>query len=451
MCGIVGMIDVPRTEEYLFDALRILQHRGQSGAGVAFANGSKFLEPVPHRTMGWVDECEYSWPVTGDAILGIGQTRYGTSGKRSNFDDAQPLLIEGPLGSFCLSHNGDTPGFEVIKRGLEDRGVSFSSTSDSEVLGHLISLSGETSLALGVKSALKDLKSAFSLILARPDLLIGCRDPRGFRPLVLGRLGSGYILASETVAFDTTGAEFVREISPGEMVVIGQDGYFESEQFAEPALDLKSCSFEQIYFSRPDSIIEDVPVDVSREMLGAQLAKECGIPDRDDVVVIGVPDSAMFAARGYANELSVPLSDALIRTHYEKSPRTFTTPGQKVRQNGVRRKFNPIGHRINGSWCVLIDDSLVRGNTMRRLVRMIRRNGAVGVSVMIAAPPIKYPCRYGIDMKSEDELIAAKYCDSESIRQFIEADQLCYLSYEGMVKVLGKGKCYACFDGCYAF
>lgn len=452
MCGIVGMIGCAEVEELLFDALRILQHRGQQGAGVLFSDGSSFIEPAPHRTLGWVDDCQDTWPFgrTG-IVLGTGQTRYATTGQRVSIADAQPMLIESPYGPFSIAHNGDTPGYAPIKEKLGREGSVFHSTSDTEVLAQLIARESAENLKGAARQALSQIQGAFSLILATPSGIIGCRDPWGYRPLSLGRLGPGYILASESIAFDAIGAKFERDIEPGELIWIEQGQEPESCSIGR-AQALQRCAFEMIYFSRPDSVLWGSPLDRVREALGAKLAEECGLPDHPDIIIIEVPDSAKFAARGYAERLGRSVDPVLIRTHYERRPRTFTTVGDEARADGVRRKFNPIHHRIQGKWCVLIDDSLVRGTTMRRLVRMLRRNGATGVTVLIASPPIMFPCRYGIDMKSPEELLAAsEQGDVESIKRIIGADELYYLSYKGLKEVLGPDMCYACFDGKYAF
>jgi amidophosphoribosyltransferase len=384
--------------------------------------------------------------------LGAGHVRYGTSGTHSTLENAQPFVIQTKLGPFSIVHNGDIPGFEEEKKRLLGKGETFLSSADTEVLAREIaSRAGETETLRDVMlEAMAEFRGAFSLVLTTPSALIGARDPFGYRPLSIGKLGDGWVLASETCAIDALRATYVRDVEPGELVWIDEQG-LQSYKFGETSSPLQQCVFELIYFSRPDSNVFGRYVDGMRKALGAKLAEEVGVPQHNNMVFIGVPDSAMFAAEGYEKATGIRLrSSVLIRNHY--SGRTFLAEGTEKRENGVRLKFNPLHREIEGKWVVLIDDSLVRGTTMRRLVRMMRDNGAVGVTILIASPPIFHPCRYGIDMKTYDQLLAAvKQGNIGEICRFVEADELHYLSLAGLRQVVGdQGYCLACFDGEYA-
>lgn len=458
MCGIVGVYNVSNVPNTILESLLLLQHRGQETSGIALADGTGFLEPAPHRVLGTVAEYERDWPgfVSKDVLLGTGHVRYGTSGEHSSLANAQPFVLQTPLGPFSIAHNGDTPGFEKMRGKLQSRGAEFFSTADTEVIGQEIVARTETAETMqeAMLEALAGIKSAFSLVMSTPSSLVGCRDPYGYRPLSLGRLQDGWVLASETCALQTLRADYVRDVEPGELVWIDEKG-LQSFKFGEPKSFLQQCVFELIYFSRPDSMVFGRYADGMRKALGEKLAEEVGIPQHEDMVFIGVPDSAMFAAEGYEKATGIRLrSSVLIRNHY--SGRTFLEDSAEKRESGVRLKFNPLHREIEGKWVVLIDDSLVRGTTMRRLVHMMRDNGAKGVTLLIASPPIFHPCRYGIDMKTYEQLLAAvKKGDIEEIRKFVEADELFYLSYQGLRQVVeeeGESKhfCFACFDGQYA-
>jgi len=450
MCGIVGVYGVPKVVQTTIEALYMVDHRGGQGIGVAVSDGQKFLV---HRSLGSVmgSEGEEKIAAIQPAVLAVGHMRYGTAGDRDSILNVQPLLIPSPHGDFCIAHNGDTPGDqEEFRAPLLKMGITFNSTTDTEALAQYIATSQAADLERAMLDALARVPSAFALVMATPNALIGCRDPRGFRPLSLGRLDGGWVLASETCAFDMIHAEHVRDIKPGELLWIDQNGP-RSQRFGDRTLQRWQCVFELIYFSRPDSIVFGRPVYEFRIASGVQLAKEHPIPTGKRVLVFGVPDSAMFAAEGYARALRRPLSQALIRHHRE---RTFTLSDQRRRESGVREKFNPIRHRITGKWCYVIDDSIVRGTTMRRLIRMLKQNGAAGVTVLIASPPIAHPCFFGIDMKDYAELQAAiAGGDIDAIREFIGADELHYLSFEGLQGVVGDSNnyCFACFNGQYAF
>lgn len=454
MCGVVGMYGVPNALEATFEALFMVDHRGGEGqgAGVVVSDNGNLLS---HHSPGSILQCQSEWErevKVREALVTVGHLRYGTTGNRKTLLNVQPFVIESPYGSFCMAHNGDTPGHENLRLPLLQQGITFKSSADTEVLAQLIATTQAENLRESMLEALANVQSAFALVMATPNALIGCRDPRGYRPLSLARLNGGWILASETCAFDILHAEYVRDIEPGELVWIDETG-LTSYRFGEVAAQHQQCVFELIYFSRPDSIVFERPVYEFRVELGGQLAREFPISKRKDILLFGIPDSAMFAAEGYSKTTGVLLEQSLIR-HHRSEFRTFTMDGQQNRENGVRKKFNPIRHRLKDKECIIIDDSLVRGTTMRRLIRMLRQNGAAKITVLIASPPIFHPCRYGIDMKGYEELRAAiAKGDIEVIREFIEADDLYYLSHEGLQKIVGDPEnfCMACFDGKYAF
>lgn len=455
MCGVIGAYNIPGVPNAILEGLLMLQHRGEEAAGIVLADGRHFVEPAPHRTLGLVERCAEGWtgPLPPHVLVGVGHVRYATSGAHASIENAQPLVIQTRFGPFSIAHNGDIPGFEKEKKRLGQMGMAFRSSADTEVIGNAIAACAETAQSLreAMLEALSQFKGAFSLVMSTPSALIGCRDNFGYRPLSLGKLEAGWALASESCALDALRATQVRDIAPGELVWIDEQGV-QSFGFGEPQSRLQQCIFELIYFSRPDSMVFGRYVDGMRKALGEKLAEEVGIPKHENMVFIGVPDSALFAAEGYEKATGIRLrSSVLIRNHYEG--RTFIKNGDASRTSGVRLKFNPLHREIEGKWVVLIDDSLVRGTTMRRLVRMMRENGAVGVTILIASPPLFHPCRYGIDMKTYEQLLAAvKQGDIGEICRFIEADELHYLSLEGLRQVAGdqQGHCFACFDGKYA-
>ena len=456
MCGVIGAYNVPDVLGMILDGLHALQHRGQENMGVALSDGKSFIPPSPSRISGLVrDHKEWPGTLPTTILLGTGHVRYPTSGSAHSIDNAQPLIFSSPFGSFTLAHNGDTPRFESERARLQDMGRNFISTADTEVLGEIIAMHAETGLTLrdAMLKALGEFESAFSLVMSTDSALIGCRDPFGYRPLCVGRVGDGWVLASETCALQTLRATDVREIKPGELVWIDEHG-LQSFMFGEVKLLRQQCVFELIYFARPDSTVFGRHADGFRKALGEKLAEEVGELSHENMIFVPVLNSGTYAADGYAAGAGVMLDHALVRNAYSK--RTFIENGGGHRDNEVRTKFNPIEHRISGKWVVLIDDSLVRGTTMRRLVRMMRENGALGVTLLIASPMIFYPCRYGVDMKTSDQLIAAmKQGKVEEIRESVEADELFFLSDEGLRQVTEEegesaNFCFACFNGEYA-
>src|SRR6202521_4039988 len=448
-CGVVAIYAYPEAEKLAYLGLHALQHRGQESAGIVTSNG---LTLRAHRAMGLVADI-----FTEDVLsqvhgtLAIGHTRYSTAGDSALFN-AQPIMVQSNKGRIALAHNGNLVNAQEIRHRLEAQGSIFQTNSDTEVIVHLIALSKEQTLPEAMADALRRVEGAFSLVMISPDRIFAARDPRGFRPLAMGRIRAlagekqdTVLFASETSAFDLIGASFERDVKPGELVIVGPEG-ITSRIYATPAAQ-SSCIFEHVYFSRPDSMVFGRPVQDSREELGRQLAREA--PAEADIVV-PVPDSGVTAAMGYASESGIPFGCGLIRNHY--IGRTFIEPRQSVRDFGVKLKLNPVRSLLEGKRVVLIDDSIVRGTTSRKIVRMVRNAGAKEVHMRISCPPTISPCFYGVDTPSKKELIAANK-SVEEIREFIGADSLAYLSLPGLKKACGDGEktsyCSACYTGVY--
>jgi amidophosphoribosyltransferase len=448
-CGVVAIFSHPEAEKLAYLGLHALQHRGQESAGIVTSDG---LTSRVHKAMGLVADI-----FTEDVLarmrgtLAIGHTRYSTAGD-SALLNAQPILVQSNKGSIALAHNGNLVNAIQIRARLENQGSIFQTNSDTEVMVHLIALSKEHTLPEAMGDALRQVEGAFSLVMMSNDRVFAARDPRGFRPLALGRIRAQdgqkqdtIVFASETCAFDLIGADYEREVKPGELVVVGPEG-ISSTFYAKPAPQ-SSCIFEHVYFSRPDSLVFGRPVQTSREELGRQLAREA--PVEADLVV-PVPDSGVTAAMGYSAESGIPFRFALIRNHYVG--RTFIEPSQSVRDFGVKLKLNPVRALLKGKRVVLIDDSIVRGTTSKKIVRMIRNAGAKEVHMRISCPPTISPCFYGVDTPSKKQLIAANKSVDE-IREYIGADSLSYLSLEGLKKACGEGEkvsyCSACYTGKY--
>jgi amidophosphoribosyltransferase len=448
-CGVVAIYAYPEAEKLAYLGLHALQHRGQESAGIVSSNG---LTLRAHRAMGLVAEIfteEVLSPLHGG--LAIGHTRYSTAGDSALFN-AQPIMVQSNKGMIALAHNGNLVNAIEIRQRLEAQGSIFQTNSDTEVIVHLIALSKEQTLPDAMADALRRVEGAFSLVMLSTDRVFAARDPRGFRPLAMGRIArqegqkqDTIVFASETCAFDLIGATYEREVKSGELVIVGPEGI--SSRFYSPAVAQSSCIFEHVYFSRPDSLVFGRPVQASREGLGRQLAREA--PAEADIVV-PVPDSGVTAAVGYAAESGIPFRFGLIRNHYVG--RTFIEPRQSVRDFGVKLKLNPVRTLLEGKRVVLIDDSIVRGTTSRKIVRMIRNAGAKEVHMRVSCPPTISPCFYGVDTPSKRELIAANK-SVEQIREFIGADSLAYLSLEGMKKACADGEkttyCTACYTGKY--
>ena len=448
-CGVVAIFAHPEAEKLAYLGLHALQHRGQESAGIVTSDG---LTSRVHKAMGTVADI-----FTEDVLskirgtLAIGHTRYSTAGD-SALLNAQPILVGSNKGSIAVAHNGNLVNALDVRSRLERQGSIFQTNSDTEVIVHLIALSREQTLPEAIADALRKVEGAFSLVLMSPDRIIAARDPRGFRPLAMGRIPAlegqtrdTIVFASETCAFDLIGATYERDVKPGEIVIVGPEGI--TSLFYSTAAPQSSCIFEHVYFSRPDSVVFGRAVQASREELGRQLAREA--PVEADLVV-PVPDSGVTAAVGYAAESGIPFRFGLIRNHYVG--RTFIEPSQSVRDFGVKLKLNPVRSLLEGKRVVLIDDSIVRGTTSRKIVRMIRSAGAKEVHMRISCPPTISPCYYGVDTPSKNQLIAANK-SVEEIREYIRADSLAYLSLEGLKRACGEGEkisyCSACYTGTY--
>src|SRR5712671_3113166 len=448
-CGVVAIFSHPEAEKLAYLGLHALQHRGQESAGIVTSDG---LTSRVHRAMGLVADI-----FTEDVLsrmrgsLAIGHTRYSTAGD-SALLNAQPILVQSNKGSIAVAHNGNLINAADVRSRLERQGSIFQTNSDTEVIVHLIALSREHTLPEAIADALRRVEGAFSLVLMSPDRIIAARDPRGFRPLAMGRIPAldgqkrdTIVFASETCAFDLIGATYERDVKPGELIIVGPEGI--TSRFYSATAPQSSCIFEHVYFSRPDSVVFGRAVQASREELGRQLAREA--PVEADLVV-PVPDSGVTAAIGYAAESGIPFRFGLIRNHYVG--RTFIEPEQRVRDFGVRLKLNPVHNLLEGKRVILIDDSIIRGTTSRKIVRMVRVAVAKEVHLRISCPPTISPCFYGVDTPSKKELIAANN-SIEEIRNFIVADSLAYLSLEGLKKACADGEkttyCSACYTGKY--
>ncbi|HXW56849.1 MAG TPA: amidophosphoribosyltransferase [Candidatus Cybelea sp.] len=440
-CGVFGIFGHAEAAKLTYLGLHALQHRGQESAGIASSDG---VDVHAHKALGHVQEI-----FTPDMISrlpgesAIGHTRYSTAGD-SSLLNAQPVVIDCNKGKLALGHNGNLTNALDVRRRLEHRGSIFQTTSDTEVIVHLIARSASRNLAGTIADALNQVEGAYSLVILTREELYAIRDPRGFRPLNLGRLDGGWVVASETCAFDLIDATYVREVEPGEMVRVSRGG-IESIRFA-PEKPHQYCIFEHVYFSRPDSLIFGRPVNQSRERLGRLLAREH--PVEADLVA-PVPDSGVPAAVGYAEESGIPFRMALIRNHY--IGRTFIEPEQAIRDFGVKLKLNPVRSMLEGQRVVLVDDSIVRGTTSRKIVRLVREAGASEVHVRISCPPTVSPCYYGVDTPRRGELIAARQ-SVDQIRDYLGADSLGYLSLEALRAAVEDtdGKfCTSCYTGSY--
>ncbi len=447
-CGVAAIFGHSEASKLAYLSLHALQHRGQESAGIASSDGSTvFL----HKNMGLVMDIfteEVLSRLPGN--ISIGHTRYSTTGD-SALLNAQPIRVDCNKGMLALAHNGNLVNANEIRTRLERSGSIFQTTSDTEVVVHLIAQSKELALVDAIADALRRIEGAFSLVMMTRDRVFACRDPRGFRPLSMGKIPGAngredtIVFASETCAFDLIGAEYIRDVKPGELVIVGAEGVH-SRFYAEQKKQ-SSCIFEHVYFSRPDSNIFGRSVQISRELMGRQLARESHV---DADVVVPVPDSGVTAAIGYAAEAGLPFQFGLIRNHYVG--RTFIEPEQRVRDFGVKLKLNPVRSLLEGKRIVLVDDSIVRGTTSRKIVRMVKDAGAKEVHMRISCPPTISPCFYGVDTPSKEHLIAANK-SIEEIRAFTGADSLAYLSLEGLRKAAGEGEqtsyCTACYTGIY--
>ena len=446
-CGVFGVWDADTAAAMVALGLHALQHRGQEAAGITSWDGAHFHS---HRAMGHVagnfdrDEIIRGLPGT----VACGHVRYSTTGETA-LRNVQPLYADLATGGFAVAHNGNISNAMALKRELVRRGSIFQSTSDTEVIIHLVATSTYRTLIDKFIDALKQVEGAYSLICMTPEGMIACRDPLGIRPLVMGKLGNSTIFASETVALDVVGAQFVRAIDPGEIVIATAQGLKSVTPF--PVISPRPCIFEHVYFSRPDSIVDGSSVYSVRKAIGAQLAIENPV---DADLIIPVPDSGTPAAIGYAQQSGIPFELGIIRSHYVG--RTFIQPGDQVRHLGVKLKHNANRALIKGQRVVLIDDSIVRGTTSLKIVQMMRDAGAAEVHMRIASPPTRHSCFYGVDTPERSKLLAHRL-DVGGMQDFIHADSLAFVSIDGMYKALGEAHradirpqyCDACFTGDY--
>jgi amidophosphoribosyltransferase len=447
-CGVFGIYGVPDAAALAALGLHSLQHRGQEAAGIVTTDGKEFNQ---HLALGKVGDNfnteDVMKPLVGHSS--IGHVRYSTSGEKANMANIQPMFAELDFGGFAMAHNGNLTNAQTLKKDLVRRGSIFHSTMDTEVVLHLVARSKAETVVDCIIDALRQVEGAFSMVALTADQLIGARDAHGIRPLVLGKLGDQYVLASESCAFDITGAKFVRDVKAGEMVLIS-DGKITSV-FPFKEKKQRFCIFEYVYFSRPDSLSEGRAVYDVRSNMGRELAKESGI---DADVIVPVPDSGVPAAIGYANESGIPFELGIIRNHYVG--RTFIEPTDHIRHLGVRLKHNANPGVIKDKRVVLIDDSIVRGTTSKKIVEMVRDAGAKEVHMRISSPPTTHSCFYGVDTPSQDKLLAHKLSVQE-MADFINVDSLAFISVEALYRAVGeKGRdadspqfCDACFTGDY--
>ncbi|MEE8349947.1 MAG: amidophosphoribosyltransferase [Acidobacteriota bacterium] len=436
-CGVFGIVSHKEAARLAYLGLYALQHRGQESAGIISTNGSEVFHQKGVGLVADVFTDETLAGLKGNSA--IGHVRYSTTGS-SSLANAQPILSESWRGPMALAHNGNLVNSHRLRRQLEAEGAIFQTTSDTEVVLHLLARMSGQNLDLALQEVLRQIQGAYSMLLQTPDTLYAIRDPYGVRPLCLGRLNGSYIVASETCAFDLIGGEYLRDVAPGETLKI--QGQQVESFFLPPAPRQAHCIFEHVYFSRPDSRVFDRSVHLSRYQMGRRLAQDA--PVEADVVV-PVPDSGVTAALGYAEESGIPFQFGLIRNHYVG--RTFIEPKQSIRHFGVKIKLNPVKELLEGKRVILIDDSIVRGTTSRKIVEMVRSAGALEVHVRISSPPTISPCYYGIDTPTHEELIGANKT-IEEIREFTKADTLNYLSIEGMKEAVSDKQdfCSACFD-----
>ena len=441
-CGVFGIFDHEDAARLTYLGLYSLQHRGQESAGMVSSGGER-LYPV--RGMGYVSEIFDEQQLSRlKGRSAIGHVRYSTAGSVSLLE-AQPFLVDGYRGQIALCHNGNLPYATEVRAELELNGAIFSSTSDTEVVLHKIARSRAPDLVGAIVDTFTEIEGAYSMLFLTRDKMIAVRDPRGFRPLCLGRLGTSYVFASETCAFDLIEATYLRDVEPGEILVVDNEGLHST--FPLPKHKTAHCIFEHVYFSRPDSLVFGRSVNKSRHKMGQRLAREC---PADADIVVPVPDSGTAAAIGYASESGLKFRFGLVRNHYVG--RTFIEPKQSIRHFGVKIKLNPVRDLIEGLRVVLIDDSIVRGTTSKKIVQMVRNAGAREVHVRISCPPTVAPCFFGVDTPTRDELIGANLT-VEEIARFIDADSLGYLSIDGLLAAcgdpLGARHCTACYTNDY--
>src|SRR5512137_2379266 len=441
-CGIFGIFNHPEASNLTYLGLYALQHRGQEACGIVSSDGTNLHA---HKAMGLVAD------VFGDQNIfsrlpghaAIGHVRYSTAGS-SVIKNTQPIMVEYSRGAIAVAHNGNIVNAQLIRSELEAYGSIFQTSMDTEIIVHLLATTRDDSLVERITSSLERVEGAYCLLFLTESRMIAVRDPHGFRPLCLGKLGQSYVVASESCALDLIEAEFIREIDPGEMIIIDRNGMTTCSPWKK--FTPQPCIFEFVYFARPDSCIFGKNVYMVRKEMGRQLAREHAV---EADLVIAVPDSGVPAAMGYAEEAGIPFELGLIRNHYVG--RTFIEPQQSIRHFGVKIKLNPVRELLKGKRVIVIDDSIVRGTTSRKIVKMVRDAGAKEVHMRISSPPTSYPCYYGIDTPNRKELISSSHT-IEEICRYITADSLGYLSEEGLVNSVGVNNtnfCKACFAGEY--
>jgi amidophosphoribosyltransferase len=443
-CGVFGIRmpdDFEDSARITYLGLYALQHRGQESAGIAVFDGT---EAICHKGMGLISDVFKEEILSNmKGKVSVGHVRYSTTGA-STVSNAQPLVIKYKMGNIALTHNGNLVNADVLRDLLEDGGAVFQTSIDSEVIANLIARYAKNGLETAIQETMQAIKGSYSLAIMADDKLIGVRDPQGIRPLCLGKLGEGFILSSESCAIDTVGGEFLRDINPGEIVIIDGDGLrsFNIQEESRPS----PCIFEYIYFARPDSTIDGISVYEARRNAGMKLASEHPV---DADLVISVPDSGTVAAIGYAEQSGIPYGEGLVKNRYVG--RTFIKPDQNLREIAVQVKLNPLKKNIEGKRIILVDDSIVRGTTSKKIINMLRKAGAKEVHVRICSPIIKYPCYFGIDTPSRKQLIGSN-CSVEEIRDIIGADSLGYLSLDGLLASTSCSNsdfCTGCFSGLY--
>ncbi|MBE0447841.1 MAG: amidophosphoribosyltransferase [Actinobacteria bacterium] len=441
-CGIFGIYapgeDVSKLTYF---GLHALQHRGQESAGMAVSDNQSI---IIYKDMGLITQVfDERSLATLQGRIAIGHVRYSTTGS-NHWENAQPVYKTFSSGSLALAHNGNLINTQELRNNLRKSGLRFRSTSDSEVIASLIASNADKGIGNAIKETMKHIRGAYSVLILTEKQLLAMRDPHGIRPLVIGKLGDHFIITSESCALDIVGAKYIRDVSPGELVIIGEDGLRSEESIRPDKLSL--CIFEFIYFARPDTKLYGKLLYNARESMGLELAKEA--PCEADLV-IGVPDSGIPSAIGYSQQSGIPYREGLVKNRY--IGRTFIQPTQVIRQTGIKLKLNPLSEVIRDKRIVVIDDSIVRGNTSKKLIAMLREAGAKEIHMRISSPPVKWPCFYGIDTADQGQLIAANK-SIEEICDFIGADSLSYLSFEGLVKSTENERenfCLACFNGDY--
>ncbi len=440
-CGVFGIYGHAEASNLTYLGLYALQHRGQESAGIAAADGTQIRVS---KAMGYVNEA-----FDGDTLgrlpgsTAVGHVRYSTAGE-SRLANAQPIVVDSMHGQLAVAHNGNLVNAGEVRDALVREGAIFQTNSDTEVVVHLFARAKADGSEAAIIEAISQVRGAFSLVMMTKDRLIGVRDPHGFRPLALGRLGDAWVICSETCAMDLIGATYVRDVEPGEVVIVGPHGVRSVKPY--PPARQSQCVFEHVYFSRPDSYVFGESVNEVRTEFGRRLARESGVPAD---VVVPIPDSGVCAAVGYAEAAGLPMRMGLIRNHYVG--RTFIQPQQSIRHFGVRVKLNPVRSILEGKRVVLVDDSIVRGTTSRKIVRMVRSAGAREVHMRISCPPTVSPCFYGVDTPRRSELIAATHT-LEEIRKYVDADSVAYLSLDGLTGAVQGGSsryCTSCYTGVY--